>query len=79
MRILFSGVPAFGHLLPLLPLAREARWAGHDVAVLTNGDMAGPLGADLPVLAAGPAVPEVSGVDAALLDEVRLRPPGGTP
>ena len=61
MRILFSGVPAFGHLLPMAPLARAARAAGHDVALLTSGGMAPALAADLPgvpVLPAGP-MPDV--------------------
>ncbi|MFI6937085.1 glycosyltransferase [Streptomyces sp. NPDC050287] len=57
MRILFSGVPAFGHLLPQLPLARAARQGGHDVAVLTAAVMDGPLG--LLVLGAGPTGLEV--------------------
>ncbi len=57
VRILFSGVPAFGHLLPQLPLARAAREDGHDVAVLTGAVMDGPLG--LPVLGAGPTGLEV--------------------
>ncbi|MCZ2849930.1 glycosyltransferase [Modestobacter sp. VKM Ac-2978] len=61
MRILLSGVPAFGHLLPFAPLARAALAAGHDVALLTSGGMAPPLAADLPgvqVLPAGP-MPDV--------------------
>ena len=36
MRILFSGRPAYGHLYPLLPLARAARDAGHRVIVATG-------------------------------------------
>ncbi|MEV6236030.1 glycosyltransferase [Lentzea sp. NPDC051838] len=35
MRILFSSAGGHGHLLPLMPLARAFRQAGHDVAVLT--------------------------------------------
>ena len=61
MRVLLSGVPAFGHLLPFAPLARAARAAGHDVALLTSGGMAAALAADLPgvpVLPAGP-MPDV--------------------
>lgn len=57
MRILFSGVPAFGHLLPLAPLARAAKAAGHDVALLTSGAIAPAMSADFPgiqVLSAGP-------------------------
>ncbi|GGU13272.1 glycosyl transferase [Lentzea flava] len=36
VRILFSCRPAYGHLFPLIPLARAARDAGHDV-VFTTG------------------------------------------
>jgi UDP:flavonoid glycosyltransferase YjiC (YdhE family) len=36
MRILFSTVPAHGHLLPLLPLADAAKRDGHDVVVATG-------------------------------------------
>jgi UDP:flavonoid glycosyltransferase YjiC (YdhE family) len=36
MRILFSTVPAHGHLLPLLPLADAAKGAGHEVVVATG-------------------------------------------
>jgi len=53
MRILFSGVAAAGHLLPLLPLAEAAAVAGHEVAFLTGADMAGYLGGRT-LLAAGP-------------------------
>ena len=43
MRILFSSVPAPGHLLPMLPLATAAAEAGHEVAFLTDAGMAGYL------------------------------------
>ena len=33
MRIMFSSVGAYGHLIPLLPLAAAARDAGHEVTV----------------------------------------------
>ncbi|WP_181420540.1 glycosyltransferase [Curtobacterium sp. MCPF17_046] len=75
MRILFSGVPALGHLLPLVPLVRAAASAGHDVAVLTSGGMRDALAAELPgvpVLAAGPMPPE-------LFAEVARRIPGSDP
>ncbi|MEV6208207.1 glycosyltransferase [Kitasatospora sp. NPDC051914] len=64
MRILFSGTPAFGHLLPMLPLARAARRAGHDTAFLTHPSMARAV-APAPVLPAGPTV------DAVLAEVVR--------
>ncbi|MFF5772171.1 glycosyltransferase [Streptomyces californicus] len=58
MRILFSGTPAYGHLIPLLPLERAAREAGHDTAVLTHGSMADVV-APARVLAAGPTLESV--------------------
>ncbi|MBM0230667.1 hypothetical protein JNW91_01505 [Micromonospora sp. STR1_7] len=59
MRVLFSNVPAFGHFLPLLPLARAFRRQGHDVAVVTAAGMTpliAPEGIEL--LPAGP-MPDV--------------------
>lgn len=58
MRILFSAVPAPGHLLPLLSLADAAADAGHEVAFLTSADMAGFLG-ERTLLAAGPGIIDV--------------------
>ena len=40
MRILFTFVGGLGHLAPLLPLARAARAAGHEVAVAGSGGLA---------------------------------------
>ncbi|MFH8982766.1 glycosyltransferase [Streptomyces varsoviensis] len=60
MRILFSGMPAYGHLLPLLPLERAARKAGHDTAVLTHGSMADVV-APAKTLAAGPDLEAIMG------------------
>ncbi|MEU1960476.1 glycosyltransferase [Nocardia sp. NPDC019304] len=58
MRILFSGVPAYGHLLPLAPLMGAALDDGHTVALLTSAGMADMIAAELPCgvqhLAAGP-------------------------
>jgi UDP:flavonoid glycosyltransferase YjiC (YdhE family) len=56
VRILFSSVPAAGHLLPLVPLADAAADAGHDVAFLSAADMTGYLGARA-LLPAGPDSP----------------------
>jgi UDP:flavonoid glycosyltransferase YjiC (YdhE family) len=39
MRILFTSCPAYGHVNPVLPLAREARRAGHDVAIATGAEL----------------------------------------
>src|SRR5690349_5641010 len=52
MRILFSATPAYGHLLPLLPLERAARRAGHTTAFLTHPSLAS-LVEPAPVVAAG--------------------------
>ncbi|MGW5652676.1 glycosyltransferase [Streptomyces humi] len=60
MRILFSSTPAHGHLMPLLPLARAFRDRGDDVAVLTSAAFGPMLEAErLPLLAAGPEMPEL--------------------
>jgi hypothetical protein len=75
LRILFSGVPALGHLLPLVPLARAAQTAGHDVALLTSGGMREPMATELstvPLLAAGPMPPD-------MFTEVARRIPGSDP
>lgn len=57
MRILFSSTPAFGHLLPMLPLAAAARRDGHEVAVLSHPSMTTSI-AQMPLLPAGPSIPE---------------------
>ena len=44
-QVLFTSCPAYGHVLPLLPLIRAAERAGHEVRVATGPDMAGPLAA----------------------------------
>jgi UDP:flavonoid glycosyltransferase YjiC (YdhE family) len=38
-RVLFTSCPAYGHLLPMLPLIRAAERAGHDVRVATGPDL----------------------------------------
>ena len=43
MRLLFTASPAYGHLLPLLPMLRAAMTAGHDVRLATGPDMVGPM------------------------------------
>ncbi|MGW6934137.1 nucleotide disphospho-sugar-binding domain-containing protein [Lentzea sp. NPDC054927] len=55
MRVLFGGVPAAGHLFPLIPLAHAARAAGHDVVVVSL-DGGESLVADLPYAAPAPGV-----------------------
>jgi UDP:flavonoid glycosyltransferase YjiC (YdhE family) len=54
MRVLFSSVPATGHVAPLLALAAAARGAGHEVALVTAAEMAS-LAAPVPLLPAGPS------------------------
>lgn len=40
MRVLVGCWPAYGHLLPMLPLIRAAQAAGHEVRVTTGADLA---------------------------------------
>ncbi len=42
MRVLVGSWPAYGHLLPMLPLIRAAQRAGHEVRVTSGADL-GPL------------------------------------
>jgi UDP:flavonoid glycosyltransferase YjiC (YdhE family) len=58
MRILFSGNPHVGHLLPMMPLADAGRAAGHETAMLTSADLAS-LVAPMRVLRTGPSVEEM--------------------
>jgi UDP:flavonoid glycosyltransferase YjiC (YdhE family) len=54
-RVLFTSCPAYGHLLPMLPLIRAAERAGHDVRTATGPDLRGPLAArGLDVRSVGP-------------------------
>jgi UDP:flavonoid glycosyltransferase YjiC (YdhE family) len=39
MRVLFTSRPALGHVHPMLPLARAALAAGHDVVIATGPDL----------------------------------------
>lgn len=39
MRILFTSHPAYGHVNTMLPLARQARSAGHEVAFATGAEL----------------------------------------
>lgn len=58
MRVLFTSVPAYGHVLPMLPLARAAQAAGAQVALATAPAFADVV-APLPLLPAGPAFPVI--------------------
>ena len=42
-RVLFTSCPAYGHVLPMLPLMRAAERSGHDVRVATGPNLVGPL------------------------------------
>jgi UDP:flavonoid glycosyltransferase YjiC (YdhE family) len=72
VRVLFSCTAADGHFLPLLPLARAARDAGHAVAVATSASYAEPVGAErFELLPAGLALAEVERRFAPVRDELR--------
>ncbi|WP_174188424.1 glycosyltransferase [Nocardia barduliensis] len=64
MRILFSGVPAYGHLLPLASLIAAARSDGHTTGLLTSAGMTDMITTELPPgvehLPAGPMPLEFS-------------------
>ena len=57
MRILFSAIPGYGHVVPMVPLMAAARRAGHEVAIMTNEVM----GAVVPVrlLPVGPTLEQL--------------------
>ena len=44
MRILFASWPAYGHLLPMVPVIRAAQQGGHDVMVSSGADMSKLIG-----------------------------------
>ena len=68
-RLLVTGCPAYGHLLPMLPLVRAAERAGHEVRLATGPDMVAAMERrGLRVLAAGLSFPEMwASHDAALV------------
>jgi UDP:flavonoid glycosyltransferase YjiC (YdhE family) len=68
MRVLFSSTSGYGHLIPMLPLARAFREAGHDVLWAT-AEQAMPLvtAAGVEAVASGASGPE----EAALRRELR--------
>jgi UDP:flavonoid glycosyltransferase YjiC (YdhE family) len=60
MRVLFTGVGAFGHVLPQLPLVRAFRRQGNAVAIMVPQSMAPAFAAeDAEVLAAGADIPSI--------------------
>lgn len=69
MRIMFSAVGAYGHLIPLFPLAIAARDAGHEVTLATAGQFA-------PLLAqAGLGHAEAGGTVREAIDRARAQHP----
>jgi UDP:flavonoid glycosyltransferase YjiC (YdhE family) len=70
VRILFSSNPLYGHVLPLLPLARAAVAKGHDVAMLT--------GAEVASVVAPARLLEIPPSRRELADEVARRTGGGS-
>jgi UDP:flavonoid glycosyltransferase YjiC (YdhE family) len=56
MRVLFSSVPAYGHLLPVLPIADAAHAAGDEVVVATHKSLSHLV--DAPYREHGPSMPE---------------------
>ena len=66
-RVLFTSCPAYGHLLPMLPLVRAAERAGHEVRVATGPDLLGQLSArGLDARAIGPTWQEAWSVHGAV-------------
>ncbi len=60
-KLLFHGLPAYGHLFPLLPLAAAARSAGHQVVFVTGAEFAPLLRSyGFPVVPAGLSAQEVA-------------------
>ncbi|MFJ5682521.1 glycosyltransferase [Streptomyces sp. NPDC093099] len=67
MKLLFSATPAFGHIVPLVPLMRAAVNAGHTVGLLSSAGFRDAVAEELPpeveFLAAG-VMPEVFSAEA---------------
>lgn len=60
IRVLFSSIDGFGHLFPLLPLARVLRRSGHSVAFMAPPPARSMLGGErFPLLPAGPSIEDV--------------------
>jgi UDP:flavonoid glycosyltransferase YjiC (YdhE family) len=58
MKALFTTFPAYGHLLPLLPLAEAAAAAGDEVVIAASKDLHTAVD-DLTVRALGPSLPDL--------------------
>ena len=70
MRVLFSSWPAYGHLLPMIPLARAALRAGHEVRFASGSDVTRLVEQrGFPALVAGPTLAEsYAAADAAMAE-----------
>jgi UDP:flavonoid glycosyltransferase YjiC (YdhE family) len=55
MKALFTTFPAYGHLLPMLPLARAVASAGDEIVIATHAELHG-TAPDLPMREVGPAL-----------------------
>jgi UDP:flavonoid glycosyltransferase YjiC (YdhE family) len=58
MKALFTTFPAYGHLLPMLPLARAAAAAGDQVVIAASEDLHKTAG-DLTTFTLGPSLPDM--------------------
>ena len=58
MKALFTTFPAYGHLLPMLPLARAAVAAGDEVVVVVSEELHATAD-DLTMRTLGPSLPEL--------------------
>lgn len=58
MKALFTAFPAYGHLLPMLPLAGAAAAAGDEVVVVASKELHG-VGDGLAMCALGPSLPDL--------------------
>ncbi|MFD9701171.1 glycosyltransferase [Lentzea sp. NPDC059081] len=58
MKALFTTFPAYGHLLPMLPLATAAAAAGDEVVVVASAELHGTVDG-LQVRALGPSLPDL--------------------
>ncbi len=76
MRVLFTCLPGYGHLLPTVPLARAVAAAGHDVAFATAADFCPRIRrAGFVAFPAGMSLAEQLEQAGRLYEEARL-PPG---
>lgn len=75
MRVLIATTPGFGHVLPLVPLGRAVREAGHELLWATGSD-ACPLvsSAGLAAEAAGPPDAEMAAVRRQLAEQAGVPP-----